>query len=157
MTRAKGAVAALDRDTLVLGYRLYGAADVFAVRANQHCWGVNRRNRQLSLRKLQRLRKRRIHGELLEDWPVRAGTGASAPPQVLHYLCWRRGGTRYKEGLTNVLAPARLSAEEALDLYPYRWSVERMFFDLREVLNLNRLYAANPNAVAMQVYAAAMV
>jgi hypothetical protein len=33
--------------------------------------------------------------------------------------------------LTNVLAPTRLSAEEALDLYPYRWSVERMFFDLK--------------------------
>ena len=32
-----------------------------------------------------------------------------------------------------------------------------MFFDLKEVLNLNRLYAANPNAVAMQVYAAAIV
>lgn len=56
-----------------------------------------------------------------------------------------------------MLTPARLTAEEALDLYPYRWSVERMFFDLKEVLNLNRLYAANPNAVAMQVYAAAIV
>src|SRR5438093_1420608 len=93
---------------------------------------------------------------LLEDWLVRAGTGASAPRQVLRYIRWRRGGTR-DEVLTNVLAPARLSAEEALDLYPYRWSVERMFFDLKEVLNLNRLYAANPNAVAMQVYAAAIV
>jgi hypothetical protein len=59
--------------------------------------------------------------------------------------------------LTNVLAPGHLSAEEALDLYPHRWGVERMFFDLKEVLNLNRLYAANPNAVAMQVYAAAIV
>jgi hypothetical protein len=59
--------------------------------------------------------------------------------------------------LTNVLVPARLRAEEALDLYPYRWGIERMFYDLKEVLNLNRLYAANPNAVAMQVYAAALV
>src|SRR6266849_3880332 len=156
MTRAKAAVAALGRDTLVLGDRLYGTADFFAALAHQHCWGVVRRNRQLSLHKLQRLRKRRIHGGLLEDWLVRAGTGASAPRQMLRYIRWRRGGTRY-EVLTNVLAPSRLSAEEALDLYPYRWSVERMFFDLKEVLNLNRLYAANPNAVAMQVYAAAIV
>lgn len=59
--------------------------------------------------------------------------------------------------LTNVLTPPRLTAEEALDLSPYRWSIERMFFDLKEVLTLNRLYAANPNAVAMQVYAAAIV
>jgi hypothetical protein len=110
-------------------------------------WGVVRRNRQLSRHKLQRLRRRRIHGGRLEDWLVRAGTGVFAPRQLLRYVRWRRGGTRY-ELLTNVLAPARFSAEEALDLYPYRWSVERMFFDLKEVLNLNRLYAANPNAVA---------
>jgi IS4 transposase len=115
-----------------------------------------RRNRQLSLHKLQRLRKRRIHSGLLEDWLVRAGTGTSAPRQLLRHIRWRRGGTRY-EVLTNVLAPTRLSAEEALDLYPYRWSVERMFFDLKEVHNLNRLYTANPNAVAMQVYAAAIL
>ncbi len=32
-----------------------------------------------------------------------------------------------------------------------------MYFDLKEVLNLARIYAANPNAVAMQVYAAGIV
>ena len=156
MTRAKGVLGDLPRDTLVLGDRLYGAADFFAALARHQCWGVIRRNRLLSLHQLQRVRKRRIHGGLREDWVVRAGTGVSAPRQTLRYIRWRRGGTRY-ELLTNVLAPARLSAEEALDLYPYRWSVERMFFDLKEVPNLNRLYAANPNAVAMQVYAAAIV
>lgn len=156
ITRAKVVLATLPRDTLVLGDRLYGTADFFATLHAQRCWGVVRRNRLLSLHRLQRLRRRRIHGGVLEDWLVRAGTGVSAPPQTLRYVRWRRGGTRY-EVLTNVLAPARLSAEEALDLYPYRWRVERMFFDLKEVLNLNRLYAANPNAVAMQVYAAAIV
>lgn len=155
-TRARAVLAELPRDTLVLGDRLYGTAAFFAALHAHHCWGVVRRNRQLRLRKLQRLRQRRIHGGLLEDWLVRAGTGVSAPAQTLRYIRWRRGGTRY-EVLTNVLTPPRLTAEEALDLYPYRWSVERMFFDLKEVLNLNRLYAANPNAVAMQVYAAAIV
>src|SRR3989449_3228133 len=139
MTRAKAAVAALGRDTLVLGDRLYGTADFFAALAHQHCWGVVRRNRQLSLHKLQRLRKRRIHGGLLEDWLGRAGTGASAPRQGLRYIRWRRGGTGY-EALTNLLGPGRFSAEEALDLYPYRWGVARLFFDLKEVLHLNRLY-----------------
>lgn len=156
MIRAKGGLADLARNTLVLGDRLSGTADFFGALAAHHCWGVVRRNRLLSLHQLQRLRKRRIHGGLLEDWLVRAGTGVSAPRQLLRHIRWRRGGARY-EVLTNVLAPTRLSAEEALDLYPSRWSVERMFFDLKEVLNLNRLYAANPNAVAMQVYAAAIV
>ena len=156
ITRAKAVLADLARDTLVLGDRLYGTADFFAALHARGCWGVVRRTRLLSLHKLHRLRKRRLHGGVLEDWLVRAGTGVSAPTQTLRHIRWRRHGTRY-EVLTNVLAPARLSAEEALDLYPYRWSVERMFFDLKEVLNLNRLYAANPNAVAMQVYAAAIV
>ena len=56
-----------------------------------------------------------------------------------------------------VLAPTRLAADEALALYPFRWSVERMYADLKTVLNLNRVYAANPNAVAIQVYAAGFV
>jgi hypothetical protein len=31
-----------------------------------------------------------------------------------------------------------VGAAEALALYPYRWRIERMYFDLKEVLNLNR-------------------
>jgi hypothetical protein len=117
----KRAVAALDRlarDTLVLGDRLYGTAAFFQALHEHGCWGVVRRNKQLGLCKLQRLRKRRVQGGLLEDWLVRAGSGVSAPAQTLRYIRWRRGGTRY-EVLTNVLTPARLTAEEALDLYPY--------------------------------------
>lgn len=95
-------------------------------------------------------------GGWLEDWLVRTGSGVSAPPQLVRYIRWRQSGARY-ELLTNVLAPARLAAAEALALYPYRWRIERMHFDLKEVLNLNRIYAGNPNAVAMQVYAAGIV
>lgn len=156
LTRAKAALAVLPRDTLVIGDRLYGTADFFAAVAAQQGWGLVRRHRPLGLRKLQRLRKRRSAGGVLEDWLVRAGSGATAPAQTLRYIRWRRGGTR-REVLTSVLTPTRLPAEAALALYPYRWSIERLFFDLKEVLNLNRLYAANPKAVAMQVYAAGLV
>src|SRR5216683_1745854 len=113
MTRAKTALADLAQDTLVVGDRLYGTADFFAALAAQHCWGLVRRNRLLGLHKLQRLRRRRVQGGRLEDWLVQAGSGASAPRQLLRHIRWRRGGTRY-ELLTNVLAPTRLSAEEAL-------------------------------------------
>ncbi len=156
MTRAKAALADLARNTLVVADRLYGTADFFAALRARGCWGLVRRNRQLSLRKVQRLRKCRHRGGVLEDWVVRAGTGVSAPTQTLRYICWRRGRTRY-ELLTSVLMPTRLRAAEALALYPLRWRIERMYFDLKEVLNLNRIYTANPNAVAMQVYAAAIV
>jgi len=59
--------------------------------------------------------------------------------------------------LTSVLDPARLTAEEALDCYRLRWQVERLFFDLKEVLDLRHFYLASPQGVAQQVYAAAAV
>jgi len=156
MTRAKAALAGLARDTLLVGDRLYCTVDFFGAVQRQGCWGLFRRNRLVGLRRLQRLRKRRHAGGCLEDWLVQAGSGGSAPAQTVRYIRWRQGGTRY-ELLTNVLDPTRLTAEEALALYPYRWRIERMYFDLKEVLNLNRVYAANPHAVAMQVFAAGLV
>jgi len=156
MTRAKAALAEVAPDTLIVGDRLYGTADFFAALHLHGCWGLVRRNRLLGLHKLQRLSKRRHAGGCLEDWLVRAGSGLTAPAQTLRYIRWRHGRTRH-ELLTNVLSPTRLAAAEGLALYPYRWRIERMYFDLKEVLNLNRVYAANPNAVAMQVYAAAIV
>lgn len=118
--------------------------------------GLIRRNRPVSLRKRRRLRRPRHARGLLGDWLVEASTGVSAARRTLRYLRWRRGGTRY-ELLTHGLEPTRLAAPEALALYAARWSIERMSFDLKEVLTLNRVYAANPNAVAMQVYAAGLV
>lgn len=155
-TRAKAALRDLVPDSLVLGDRLYCSADFFAALTESQCWGLVRRHRPLSLRKLQCRRKRRYRGGRLEEWRVQAGSGQRVAVQPLRYICWRQGRTCY-ELLTNVLEASRLSAEEALLLYPYRWSIERMFFDLKEVLNLKHFYAANPNAVAMQVYAAAIV
>lgn len=155
LTRARAVVATLPRDALVLADRLYGAGVWFAALAAQGCWGVTRYNRRLGLRKVRRLRRRPTQGGRLEDWLVEAG-GSRGAPQVLRYIQWRRGRTVHAV-LTNVLDPRRLSAGEALALYPQRWTIERLFFDLKEVLNLNRVYAANPNAIAMQVYAAGCV
>lgn len=156
LARAQAAVATLPRDTLVLADRLYGNGVWFAALAAQGCWGLVRRNRRLGLRKVRRLARRVTQGGRLTDWVVEAGGSRGTPVQVLRYIRWQRGATVHAV-LTNVLDPTRLSAQEALALYPRRWSVERLFFDLKEVLNLHRVYAGNPNAVAMQVYAAGCV
>lgn len=116
-----------------------------------------RRNPRLGLRKTRRLARRAYEGGRLDDWLVTAGgRGAAAPTQVLRYIRWRRGATA-RAMLTNVLDPARLPAAEVLTLYPHRWAVKRVLFDLKEMLNLNRVYTANLNAIAMQVYAAGCV
>ena len=156
LTRAQAVVGTLPRDTLVLADRLYGNGVWFATLAAQGCWGLVRRNRRLGLRKVRRLTRRVAQGGRLTDWVVEAGGSRRTPPQRLRYIRWQRGAS-VRAVLTNVLDPARLSATEALALYPRRWTIERLFFDLKEVLNLNRVYTANPNAVAMQVYAAGCV
>jgi hypothetical protein len=155
LTRARAVVATLPRDTLVLADRLYGTGVWFAALTAQGCWGLVRYNRRLGLRKVRRLRRRPYQGGRLEDWLVEAG-GSRGAPQHLRYIRWRRGATVHAL-LTSVLDPRRLAAVDALALYPRRWSIERLFFDLKEVLNLNRVYAGNPNAIAMQVYAAGCV
>jgi hypothetical protein len=156
-TRALAAVATLPRGALALGDRLYCTSQWFAALAAQGCWGLVRRNRRLGLYRRRRLRRAQHAGGRLDEWLVVAGgRGADAPAVTLRYIRWRRGAT-VRALLTNVLDPHQLAAVEALALYPRRWSVERVFFDLKEVLNLNRVYAANPNAIAMQVYAAGCV
>ncbi len=149
-------LGAIPKGVLLLGDRLYASVALFAELTHRHLWGVFRRNATVSLRKVKRLRRVKRGGEILEDWLVDAGKGKTAPVQSLRWIRLRRNRIWY-ELLTNVLEPQRLSAEEAIALYPCRWTIERLFFDLKEVLNLHCFYAANPNAVAMQVYAAALV
>lgn len=156
LLRAEEALDDIPKGTLLLGDRLYCSVRFFQELTQRGLYAVTRRNKTLKLRKIKRLSKKRVAGGILTDTVVEAGCGVGTPRQRLRRIRWQRG-KQVREVLTNVLDPKLLSAEEALSLYPKRWSVERLFFDLKEVLNLHQFYAANPNAIAMQVYAAAMV
>ena len=153
-TRGLIAVECLATNTLVLGDRLYCSVAFFGELAANRCFGVFRRNKTVSIRKVRRLSREHLEGGLLEDWIVQAGRKGTEID--LRLVVLKTNGKTY-ESLTNVLDPQRLSAEEVAKVYPFRWTVERLFYDLKVVLNLKKLYAANPNAVGMQVFAAAMV
>jgi hypothetical protein len=151
--RGMMAAECLARNSLLLGDRLYCAIQLFQLLQDNHCFGLFRRNRTVGIRKVRRLSKRKVEGGgTLEDWLVEAGKEKIE----LRLIVLRKGGKTY-EALTNVLDPTRLSPTEIATLYPLRWQVERLFYDLKAVLNLKKFHCANPNAVAMQVYAAAMV
>lgn len=156
MTRVLEILPQIPEGALVLGDRLYANAKLFEALKEQKKFGLFRRNGTLSLRKKECLSKEWIDGGKLEDWVVEAGSGQKAPKQILRYISYKRNGVVY-ELLTNVLDSKKLSAVQAINLYPERWFVERMFFDVKEVLDLHQFYAANPNAVAMQVYGVALV
>ena len=98
--------------------------------------------------------RRRVNGGLIEDWLVRAGAGEDA--RELRLIRLKAGGKTY-EAFTNDMDPKHLTAEDIVKLYPVRWQIERLFYDLKVVLKLERFHAANPNAVAMQVFAGAIV
>jgi hypothetical protein len=152
--RAVTAIECLAKGTLVLGDRLYCCPALFSVLNQQGCFGVFKRTKALSIKKTRCLGRVRRDGMLIEDWVVRAGKGSDSLD--LRFVRLKTNGKTH-EALTNVLDPEVLSVEDIIALYPKRWRVERMFYDLKVVLNLQSFYAANPNAVAMQVYAAAMI
>ena len=152
--RAVEILSGLTEGSLVLGDRLYCSLQLFRILRENHSFGLFRRNRSISFQKVRLLWKGEVNGEQVEDWLILAG--AEKEKVELRLVVLKRKGETY-EAMTNNLDPEHLSTKDIVLLYPWRWKIERLFFDLKEVLNLNKFYAANPNAVAMQVYAAAMV
>jgi hypothetical protein len=155
--RAEEALEDVPPGTLLLGDRLYGTVKLFAKLALARVFGLFRRHGAVSVRRLQRLRRKRTSSYLLEDSLVMAGSGQKTPAQKLRRIRLKQGRRVVLDLLTNVLDPLKLSAEDALLLYAQRWKVERLFFDLKEVLHLHRFYESSPNGVGMQVFAAALV
>ena len=151
--RAVEILPGLTEGSLVLGDRLYCSLQLFQILRENHSFGLFRRNRTISFQKVRLLWKGEVNGDQVEDWLIVAGAEKKLE---LRLVVLQRKGETY-EAMTNDLDPEHLSTKDIVQLYPWRWKIERLFFDLKEVLNLNKFYAANPNAVAMQVYAAAIL
>jgi hypothetical protein len=157
LPRAVPILSSLPTGSLIVGDRLYASIQFFWELSTRGMWGVFRLNGNLKVEKQHLISRKQGGGRtIVEEWLVSVGSGQTAPVITLRLICFRQGELR-RDLLTNVLDPQMLTAEEALALYPLRWTIERVFFDLKLVLKLERFYTANPNGVAMQLYAAAMV
>lgn len=156
LPRAQSALKNLPQGALLMGDRLYSSLQYFHQLADLHLYGLFRLNGRLKLKRCTALSRQQSSRSTMEDSLVEVGCGAGQPKQILRLIRYRGPGRRL-DLLTNVLEPNRLSPEEALALYRLRWSVERLFLDLKETLDLHCLYASHPNLVAQQVYAAAIV
>lgn len=151
--RGMVAVGTLKPGTLVLGDRLYCTIQLFHLLNDNQSFGVFRRNMSVKLTELAELSSVQTDSGVITEYLVEAGQGEDR--LELRLIVLEKDGKKY-EAVTNA-DRERLSAEDVVRLYPLRWQIERLFYDLKEVLNLKRFYAANPNAVGMQVFAAAMV
>jgi len=157
LVRAVPILGSLPEGSLIVGDRLYASIQFFWELSKHKLWGLFRLNGRLSVERQHLISRKQGGGRtVIEEWLVSVGCGVTAPVITLRLICWRQGKLK-RDLLTNILDPRMLTAEEALALYPLRWQIERVFFDLKLVLKLERFYTANPNGVAMQVYGAAMV
>jgi hypothetical protein len=155
--RARKLLGEIRRGSLVVGDRAYASVVLLAELENYGLFGLFRMTKTLTFTRIgPATPRRKFDGGVLEDEFVDLGSGKKVTPQTVRIIRYRKG--RFSIRLvTNVLEPEELPAETAIALYRARWSIERMYLDLKAVLGLHEFYAANPNAVAMQAYAAAMV
>jgi hypothetical protein len=154
--RVERLLEGIQPGSLVIGDRLYAyPAFIEKARAKQ-IDVLSRPNDAVDLTTVDRLSVGGHEGGTLEDYLVKAGGKNGTPEVTLRWILWRKGREK-REVVTSVLDPEKLSAEEALALYPLRWSVEEMFYVLKKVMNLRKFHTANPNGVAMEVYACAIV
>lgn len=154
--RACALLARLPEGALVVGDRLYGVPKFFAALAEHKLFGISRRFGPVRLEERRLVHSQVTPEGIVEDYDVLAGTPQRTRQALRHIRLVRRGKV-VLELFTNVLDRTKLSALEALLLYRHRWPIERLFSDLKEVLNLNRFYGANTNAAGMQVFATAIV
>lgn len=153
LVSAREVLATLSENSLLLGDRLYGTPKFLSEVQESGLYGVFRSQGWANVEIEESLGRIDYGDGELEDLAVTFGTGAQFPARLIRLSI----GDKTCEFVTNVLDPELLSATEIADLYRDRWQVERMFYDLKEVLNLHRFYCGNANAVAMQLYASAIV
>lgn len=157
VVRLEAELASLPKGLLLVGDRAYGSVRLFEGLAQHGLFALVRRAKTVRVERIRVLSRVTKGGWITEDLLILAGAGTQGVERQTLRMIRRRRGRRSLALFTNVLDPALLPAETALRLYRRRWTVERLFYDLKEVLNLHRFYAANVNAVAMQVYASALV
>lgn len=154
--RAPQALEKLKPGTLLLGDRLYGIVKYFPRLAELKAHGLFRLNGTVKVKRLEVLSTAQDGRTFCEDVLVEVGCGVRCPKVRLRLIRYRH--KRYSlDLLTDVLDPEKLPASTAVQLYGMRWSIERMFLDLKRTLKLHSLYASHPNLVAQQFFAAAMV
>ena len=156
LPRTIAALKHVPQGTLLGGDRLYGVGKCFAALSPHSLAGLGRRNGRQSWRWVCDLSTTYIAGGTASDLRGEIKGQGAIPTQRLRWGRWRKGRD-VRELWTNVLEPSVLSVTEALRVYPWRWKVERRFFDLKAVLNVPCFYTGTPHGVAMQVSAAVLV
>lgn len=118
---------------------------------------VSRHNKTVKKKKATVLKRVRTSKISIDDWLVEMGGSQYGTKPVLLRWVHIWGADFDMVLVTNVLDPQLLSPLQMMALYRQRWSVERMYLAMKDVLELNHLYNCSPAAVGQQVYATAIL
>jgi hypothetical protein len=147
----------IPRKALIVNDRYYAKPKIWEAVAAQGLSMVTRYNRTVKKQRVAVLAQSRNAKLSFDDWLVDMGGSQYATTPVRLRWVSLRGPGFHITLITNVLDPKRLSPQQLLALYRRRWSIERMYLAMKEVLELNHLYNCSPAAVGQQVYATAIL
>jgi len=147
----------IPRGALMVNDRYYAKPKIWQEIAEQGLFMVSRYNKTVKKRRVAVIAQERRSALSFDDWLV--SMGGSQPGTDAVQLRWVRiWGPGFDMTLiTNVLDPKTLTPMQLMALYRRRWSIERMYLAMKEVLDLNHLYNCSPAAVGQQVYATAIL
>jgi len=143
--------------SLLVDDRYYAKPVIWKKVAEKDLFMVSRYNRTVKKKRIEVLRTTRNAKLCVDDWLVDMGGSqyGSQPVRLRWVHIWNREFEIIL--ITNVLDPTVLAPIQLLGLYRRRWSVERMYLALKDLLELNHLYNCSPAAVGQQVYATAIL
>lgn len=143
--------------SLLVNDRYYAKPVIWRDLGARSIFMVTRHNKTVKKRKIKVLSKVRAATLCVDDWIVEMGGSQNSEQSVRLRWVHVWNGDIDITLLTNVLDPKRLTPRQLLALYRHRWSVERMYLAMKEVLELNHLFNCSPAAVGQQVYATAIL
>ena len=147
----------IPRGTLLINDRYYAKPVIWQRIAEQGLFMVSRHNKTVKKQRTEVLEKTRTTKLSVDDWLVDMG-GSQAGSTAVRLRWVHIWNDQFDIILiTNVLDPRVLTPLQLLALYRRRWSVERMYLAMKDILELNHLYNCSPAAVGQQVYATAIL
>ena len=157
ITMFEKVLGSIPPGALLLNDRYYAKPKIWQAVASQEIWMISRYNRTVKKQRAEVLASLRSSKFSFDDWLVDMGGSqyGTEPVRLRWIRLWGPGFTITL--ITNVLDPKALTPVQLLALYRRRWSIERMYLALKEVLELHHLYNCSPPAVGQQVYATAIL
>jgi len=150
-------LASIPKNSLLVDDRYYAKPVIWQAVAQRDLFMVSRYNKTVKKRRVEVLEEVRTAELCVDDWLVDMGGRQHGTSSVRLRWVHLWNGDFEITLITNVLDPKVLTPLQLMALYRRRWSVERMYLALKEVLELNQLYNCSPAAVGQQVYATAIL